>query len=52
MIRLARWDIVASRLAPGSRDARGALAVRSFAGPERGLAFWLALWAVALPCGS
>src|SRR3978361_365533 len=47
MIRLARWD-VASRLAPGSRDARGALAVRSFAAPERGLPFWLALWAVAI----
>ena len=48
MIRLARWDVVASRLAPGSRDARGAQAVRSFAGAERGLAFWLTLWAVAI----
>ena len=48
MIRLARWDVVASRLAPGSRDARGAQAVRSFAGPEHGLGFWFALWAVVI----
>jgi len=45
---LARWDVVASRLAPGSADARGSRTVRRFTVPERGLAFWLTLWAVAI----
>ena len=48
MIGLARWDVVASRLAPGSADARGSRTVRRFTVPERGLAFWLTLWAVAI----
>jgi signal transduction histidine kinase len=48
MIRLARWDVVASRLAPGSVDARGSRTVRRFTVPERGLAFWLSLWALVI----
>ena len=48
MIGLARWDVVASRLAPGSVDARGSRTVRRFTVPERGLAFWLSLWAVTI----
>jgi signal transduction histidine kinase len=47
MIRLARWDVVASTLAPRSADAPASRTVRRFAVPERGLAFWLVLWAVA-----
>jgi signal transduction histidine kinase len=48
MIRLARWDVVASSLAAGSRDARSTRAARRFAVPERGLGFWLTLWALAV----
>ncbi len=41
MIRLARWDVVAS--APD-----GAEAMVRFAAPARRLGFWLALWAAAI----
>jgi signal transduction histidine kinase len=44
MIRLARWDVVASPLATASD---GAEAMGRFAAPERRLGFWLALWAAA-----
>ena len=48
MVRLARWDVAASRLASSSAAARGSPAMGRFAAPERGLGFWLALWALVL----
>jgi signal transduction histidine kinase len=45
MIRLASWDVVANPFATSSDDAQ---AMGRFAGRERRLGFWLALWAVAI----
>jgi signal transduction histidine kinase len=47
MIRLARWDVVTNGFAPRSDDARDTPTMGRFVTPERGLAFWLALWALA-----
>ncbi len=48
MVRLARWDVAASTLGSSSAAARDNPAMGRFAAPERGLAFWLALWALAI----
>ena len=48
MIRLARWDVVASTLGSSSADGPRHPAMGRFAAPERGLAFWLALWALVI----
>jgi signal transduction histidine kinase len=48
MIRLSSWDAVANPFATRPVDARGPRVIRSFAAPERGPAFWLALWALAI----
>jgi signal transduction histidine kinase len=47
MIRLAQWDVAASRFAPSSAGARPSPAIGRFAAPQRGAGFWLALWVLA-----
>jgi signal transduction histidine kinase len=48
MIRLSSWDVVANAFATRSRGARGAQTVGRIGAPERGLAFWIALWALVI----
>jgi signal transduction histidine kinase len=48
MIRLARWDMAASRYAPRSVAARPSPAIGRFAAPQRGPGFWLALWVLVV----
>ena len=47
MIRLASWDVVANAFATRSR-ARGVQTIGRLGGPEHGLGFWFALWAVVI----
>ena len=47
MIRLASWDVVANAFATRSR-ARGVQTIGRIGGPEHGLGFWFALWAVVI----
>jgi hypothetical protein len=48
MIRLAPWDVVANAFATRYGHARATPTFGRFAAPERGLPFWLALWALAI----
>jgi signal transduction histidine kinase len=48
MIRLAPWDVVANAFATRSDDARAKPTLGRFASRERGLGFWLVLWAVVI----
>jgi signal transduction histidine kinase len=48
MIRLAQWDVAASRFAPRAAGARPSPAIGRFAAPQRGLGFWIALWALVI----
>jgi signal transduction histidine kinase len=47
MIRLSSWDVVANAFATRSR-ARAAQTIGHIGAPERGLGFWIALWALVI----